>query len=124
MGALFSEPTVMWASLLLSRCSWFSQHERDLVDVAPAPLFPGFGGAGDRVPRAAGVGGGVPVRRAVAATDATAGLAHAQVHPGAPDREAFLAAGDHVGELGHLDAVEVRADRVHRANASIKEAAS
>ena len=99
-------------------------HERDVVDVAPAPVLAGFSGASDRVSRAAGMGRGVPVRRAVAASDPAAGLTHAQMHPCPPDREAILAPGDLVGQLGQLDAVRVRADRAHLASASSKAAAS
>ena len=49
-------------------------------------------------------------RRAVAAADVPAGLAHAQVHPPATGFQALLAAGDLGGRLEELDLAEVRAD--------------
>ena len=54
----------------------------------------------------AAVRGRMPVRRRIAAADLSAGHAHPQVHPGVADLEALLAAGDVVGELGHLDLVK------------------
>ena len=59
----------------------FADDERDLVEVAPAPVLAGLGRPDDRVSRAARVSRGVLVRRAVAAADVAARLAHAQVHP-------------------------------------------
>src|SRR5919106_1123142 len=60
--------------------------ERDLVDVAPAPSLSWLGRPSDRVFHCAGVSRGAVVRRAVAAADVPAGLAHAQVDPRAADR--------------------------------------
>ena len=88
-------------------------HERDVVDVAPAPVLAGFSGTSDGVAGAAGMARGVSVRRAVAASDAPAGLTHPQMHPCPPDRQAVLAPGDLVGQLGQLDAGGVGADRAH-----------
>jgi hypothetical protein len=53
-----------------------------------------------------------------------AGLAHAQMQPRSPDREAVRTAGDLVGQLRQLDAVGVQAHTSHSAIASIKVAAS
>ncbi len=53
------------------------------------------------------------MRRAVATSDAAAGLTHPQVHPCPPDRQAILAPVDDVRQLRQLDAVRVRASRAH-----------
>src|SRR5262249_53140961 len=81
--------------------------EHEVVDVAPEPRLARFERAHDRVGRRVEVLGGVAVRRAVAAADVAARLAHAQVDPPPTDREAVLAT---VGvRRDRLDGVEVRA---------------
>src|SRR5262249_52541525 len=65
--------------------------ERALVDVAPAPRLPQLCGGDDRVPGRPEVGGGVLVRRVVAATDVAARQALAQVDPRGADLHAVLA---------------------------------
>src|SRR5436190_2707249 len=92
--------------------------ERDLVDVAPAPVLARLGRADDRMGGLVEVRGRVPVRRVVAAADVPAGLAHAQMHPPAAGPQALLAAGDLGRKLGHGDAVGVRANLIHPASAS------
>ena len=52
---------------------------------------------------------GMPVRRAVATADLAAFEADPQVEPGIAGLEAFLAAVDRLGQLGHVDVVEVGA---------------
>src|SRR5579864_9765019 len=88
--------------------------ERDVVDVAPAPVLARLGRPDDRMRRLVRVLRRVLVGRVVAATDLAALHAHAQVHPAAAGLEAFLAAGDRVGQLGELDRVEMAADLGHR----------
>src|SRR4249920_2151209 len=89
-----------------------SGRERDLVDVAPAPVLTGLGRADDRMAALARVRGCVLIRRGVAAPDLPAGHAHAQVDPAVADLQALLAPGDRLGQPGHLDLVEVAADAV------------
>src|SRR5512133_1669579 len=85
------------------------ENKGDVVDVAVAPVLARFGGANDGMAGTAGVRGCVFVGGVVAAADVTAGLAHPQVDPPITACEAFLAAGNVVGQLGELDAVEMRA---------------
>src|SRR5262249_9544546 len=94
------------------------QDEREVVGVAVAPLLAGLGGADDRMAALTHVRRGVPVRRAVAATDLAAGVAHAQVHPAAADLQALLAALDLLRQLGELDRVEVGARCTHFARSA------
>src|SRR3954470_5881903 len=83
-------------------------HHR-FVDVAPAPVFAGLGGADDRVAGVLMVGGGVFADRVVAAADVAAGLAHPQVHPLHALRQALLATRHLAREVEDLNRVEVRA---------------
>src|ERR1700693_4564558 len=80
-----------------------SEHEGDFVDVAPRPVLARLGGLHDRMADGTKVRGRVAVRRAVAAGDVPARLAHAQVHPGGSDLQAVLASGNRGGQLEHLD---------------------
>src|SRR5262249_49990791 len=86
--------------------------ERDLIDVAPAPVFAGFERADDRVRRRVGMRGRVPVRRGVAAPDVTAHEADPEVQPLGAHLKAFLAPVDRRRELVHGDLVEMAADAV------------
>ena len=56
---------------------------------------------------------GVSIRRAITAADLTALEADPQVKPWISALQALLTAVDCLGELGHLDVVEVIADGVH-----------
>jgi len=85
----------------------------DLVDEAPAPILPRFRRANDRMPGRARMGCRVLVWRAVTTADMAAGLAHAQVHPVPAGRETLLAARYRGRNLGHQNAVRVRADLIH-----------
>src|SRR5262249_1144365 len=78
-----------------------------VVDVAVRPVLARLGGADERVSRLVEMGGGVPVRRVVAAADLPAAQAHPQVDPAAADLEALLAAEGRLRQLGHLDRIEV-----------------
>src|SRR5436309_6231787 len=68
------------------------ERERHLVEVAPAPVLAGLGGANDRMAALASMRGRVLVRRRVAAADLPARHAHAQMHPAASDLQALLTA--------------------------------
>jgi FAD/FMN-containing dehydrogenase len=59
----------------------------------------------------AGVTRGMATGRGVTAADATAGVAHPQVHPSPAGAQALLAAEDRLRELEDLDLIEVRASR-------------
>src|SRR3954447_3739273 len=87
--------------------------ERDLVQVAPAPLLARLGRAHDRVVRLVEVRRGVAVRRVVATADLAAFAAQPQVHPRRADLEALLAPLDALRQLA-LDGVEVCACRHER----------
>src|SRR5207248_10793590 len=93
----------------LWRLGLLAHYERHLVDYAPAPVLTGLDRAKDRVVLAVRVLARVTVRRAVAAADLAAGLAHAQVQPPAADLQALLAALDRLGRRRYLDPVEVAA---------------
>jgi hypothetical protein len=69
------------------------------------------------------VGGGVPVRRAVAARDVAARLTHAEVNPSSADLETVLATGDLGRDPRDLYGVEVPADYIHPADASMSAVA-
>src|SRR5262245_46778760 len=86
------------------------EDERDLVDEAPAPVLAGLGRADDRMTGFVRVLRRMPVRRLVAAADLPADLAHPKMEPAIAGRQAVLAAGDRLGQLGDLDLVEVGAD--------------
>ena len=87
--------------------------ERDLVLVTPAPVLPRLERADDRVLQRPGVRRGMAVRRGVTAADVTAGETEAQMDPPAADAQAVLATRDVLGEGGHLNCVEMRADVRH-----------
>src|SRR4029077_2770118 len=91
--------------------------ERDLVDVAPAPVLTRLERADDRVTARVRVGGRVPVRRAVATADVAAGEADPEVQPFAADAEAVLATVDRGWELANCDLVEVGAGGAHDTSA-------
>src|SRR4051812_19931788 len=57
----------------------------DLVDETPTPTFGRIVAFNDRVARSVIMLGGVPMRRAVAATDTSTASTQAQVHPLRPD---------------------------------------
>src|SRR5581483_11984607 len=107
-------------SLCLRLTPASSDDERDLVDVAPAPVLARLRRAGDRVARLGRVTRGVAIRRGVAAADLPAGLAHPQVNPPGADLQALLAAGDRLRQLGDPDLVEVRALRWSRHTSSYR----
>src|SRR6266480_2427564 len=96
-----------------TRRSWLvrRESERDFVDVAPAPVLAGLGGADDRMAALIRVRRRVLVRGRVAAADLPALHAHPEVHPAAADLQALLAAFDALRQGGDLDLVEVAADR-------------
>jgi hypothetical protein len=83
--------------------------EHQLVRVAPAPVLARLDRADDRVPRRLVVRRRVFPLRVVAATDVAAGLAHPQVDPAHPQRQALLAAGDLLGQIEELNRVEMGA---------------
>src|ERR1700674_501683 len=68
------------------------QIEHHLVDKTPAPALGRIIPLDDRVSGGVEMFCGVAVRRVVAAADMPAGPAQAQVNPGRPDLETFLAA--------------------------------
>jgi Endodeoxyribonuclease RusA len=74
-----------------------------LVGVAPQPTLAGLGGGDDGMAGRAGVLGGVPVRRVVAAVRAAARLTRAEVDPAPADLHAFVAlagaGGLHLADL-------------------------
>lgn len=82
--------------------------ELDLVGVTPAPALAGLERPDDRMPGLAEMGGGVLVRRAVAAADMTAGHAEAKMHPRSAHTKAVLAAV--VAGRDLVDLVEMCAD--------------
>jgi uncharacterized SAM-dependent methyltransferase len=65
------------------------------------------------MPPLASVGGRVPVRRRVAATDLAAGHAHAEVDPAASDLQAFLAAFEHELDVAGLQVESWWTDEAH-----------
>jgi hypothetical protein len=87
--------------------------EEQLVGVAPPPVVAGFVGADDGVVGVVvPVGGGVPVRRAVAAADVATVHAQPQVYPSSSDWYAVLTPG----ARGHdvlVDGLEVSAAFSH-----------
>ena len=89
---------------------WLDEH---FVHVTPAPGLAGLEAANDRVAGLVEVLRGMPPRRIVAATDATAGEAQAEVDPAAVRLETLLAAlrgtGSNVASL-----IEMRALFGHR----------
>src|SRR5262245_9378522 len=95
-----------------SRVRWRARRavdvERELIDVAPPPVFtrlvrPDDGMVVVRVP----VRGGMPVRRVVATADVTARHADPQVQPALPDAQAVFTPGARRCHVG--DGVEMRA---------------
>jgi hypothetical protein len=78
-----------------------------LVDVAPAPVFARLSRADDRVAGVLMVGSGVLADRVVAAADVPARLAHPQVHPAHPHRQALLAAGDLTRKVEVIDRIQM-----------------
>src|SRR5882762_2711872 len=91
MSISFSE-TVEVRALPYPRLLRSSELHVDLVDIAPAPAFPGLERGDDRMPGLLEMLGGVLVLRVVAASDMTARPAQAKMQPGVSRREAFLAA--------------------------------
>jgi hypothetical protein len=87
----------------------FAQFEREVVQVAEIPILTRFEGPDDRMAARAEVLRGMPILRAVAATDVAAALAHSQVHPLVARLQAFLAAVAARFDVENL--VEVRALR-------------
>src|SRR4029079_17461769 len=81
----------------------------DLVLEAPGPVLSGLERADQSVSARRRVGGGVAVRRAVAAPDVTAAQADPQVQPGIAALQAVLAALDRLRPLPALALIEVRA---------------
>src|SRR4029077_19189880 len=84
-----------------------AQLEHQLVHVAPAPGLTRLGRADDRVARLVVVGRRVLADRVVAAADVAAALAHPQVDPPHPLRQALLAAVDRIGKIHQLDRIEM-----------------
>src|SRR5256885_9474614 len=84
-------------------------HESDFVLDAPAPVLARLDRAQDGVVVLLGVTRRVAVRRAVAAADLPALLAHPQVHPRRSDLQAFLAALHVLRRIEDPDVVEVGA---------------
>src|SRR5262245_36475256 len=113
-----SASSAIWPSSSVGKASWFrscatmvrSPSQRELVHVTPAPALAGLQRAHDGVAGRVEVRGGVLARRRVAAPDAPALEADAQVHPGPADREAVGAALRRRGDP--VDVVEVAAPRV------------
>src|ERR1700712_2714110 len=66
--------------------------ERHFIHIAPAPALRRVIALDDRVARGVEVGGGVPVRRVIAATDVAAGPAEPQMQPDRADLQALLTA--------------------------------
>src|SRR5207248_5476990 len=96
------------------------EQQRDLVDVAPAPVLARLELADERMRRRVLVGGRMAARRAVAASDMAAGQADAQVKPPAAALQALLAAFHLSGKLAHRNLVEMRAGaRAHRTAAGV-----
>ena len=87
--------------------------EHQLIRVTPAPVLARLGRADDRVPGRLVVGRRVFADRVVAAADVAAGLAHPQVDPPHPLRQALLAPRDLVRQVEVLDRVEVGALNRH-----------
>jgi len=83
------------------------QIDEGTVNVAPSPAFRRVVALDDRMVSFPKVGGGVPVRRVVAAAHVAAASAQPEMDPTAPRREAFLAAA----RAGHdsVDGEHVRA---------------
>src|SRR5207244_11563628 len=73
--------------------------ERDLVEIAPAPVLARLERANNRMRCSVVVSGCVTVGRVIAAADVTAGEADPQVQPLAAVAEALLAAVDGGWEL-------------------------
>ena len=94
-----------------SRSSLRSDLEHQLVGVAPAPVLARLGRADDRVLRVLVMSRRVFPLRVVAAADVAAGLAHPQMHPAHPERQALLAAVDLRWEVDHPDRIEMGAGR-------------
>src|SRR3954447_6736840 len=92
--------------------------ERELVLVAPAPLFARLERADDRVRRLVVVRGRVPIRRVVATADVTARGADPQVEPLPAHPQAVFASRDRFRQLLHLDLIEVGTARHHTTPAS------
>ena len=97
------------------RRSPVAEIQNDLIDIAPAPSFRRIVGFDDRMVSLVKVFGSMPMRRAVAATNMTAGPAKPKMYPRRTDFQAFLApecawryvtdAGDVRTFLGHQDLV-------------------
>src|SRR5258706_1802028 len=78
-------------------CDWAADRpagglELDLVGVAPDPALARLERPDDRMPGLPEMGGGMLVRRAVAAADVTAAHAEPEVHPRTAHSQAVLAA--------------------------------
>ena len=84
--------------------------ERNLVDVAPAPVLAGLERTNDRVRRGVVVRGRVPVGGVVAAADMPAGQADPEMQPFAARAQAILAAVNRRRQLADADLVQVATD--------------
>src|SRR3981081_727248 len=69
-----------------------SLSDKGLVHIAPAPILARLEGLDDRVLGRVEMLSGVAMGRGIAAADMAAGQAQAQMHPGAADPQAILAA--------------------------------
>ena len=66
--------------------------EKELVDVTPAPVFPGLEGLNNRMIGRVEMLGGMRILRIVTATDMSTDKTDTQVHPGITHFQALLAA--------------------------------
>src|SRR5262249_16216057 len=82
---------------------------RELIGVAPGPIFARLDRADDRMLAALRVRRGVTTGRIIATTDVAALQADPQVEPLAAGRKTVLATVDLLGQLGDVNMVEVRA---------------
>ena len=85
--------------------------EHRFVDGAPSPNLAGLDRPEERMVRLSRVGAGVAVRTRITTSDATAGVAHAQVDPVGTRPEALLAPGDLVGRFDDSNLIQVSATR-------------
>jgi hypothetical protein len=97
------------SSALTSTGSISVEDERDLVEVAPAPVLAGLERADDRMRCGVMVGGCMAVGGLVAAADVTAGEADPRMEPLTAVAQTVLAAVDRGRELVHLDLIKMGA---------------
>src|SRR5690242_16938873 len=82
--------------------------QHHFVHVAPAPILARLGGADDRVPDGLEVRRRVLALGVVAAADVAAGLAHPQMDPPHPERQALFTALHVLRDIEELDGIEMR----------------